>query len=231
MFSMRNPRPLASFTFDDVPSSACRDGAGILERHGCRGTFYVCGGLTSDDVEVADGLHTREDLTLLHRNGHEVASHGFAHLHYQTLSAAVTDQDLSRNDHFLSETLGGYRPSSFSFPFGSVDPVSKARVARRFSNARGNHAGINARRMDVALLRANRLYDSTVSEAGVRDLLREASSCNGWVIFYTHDVRSNPSRVGCSPELLEFAVDAAGRAGFEVLPVKHALARAAFHPA
>ena len=41
---MRNERPLVTFTFDDVPASACSLGAPLLEQHGARGTFYVCGG-------------------------------------------------------------------------------------------------------------------------------------------------------------------------------------------
>ena len=36
---------MVSFTFDDLPKSAVTTGAGMLEAHGARGTFYVSGGL------------------------------------------------------------------------------------------------------------------------------------------------------------------------------------------
>src|ERR1700722_7595377 len=46
-FRLRNEAPMVSFTFDDIPKSAATTGAGILEDHGGRGTFYVSGGRVS----------------------------------------------------------------------------------------------------------------------------------------------------------------------------------------
>ena len=43
VLAMRSGRPMVTFTFDDVPASACERGARILEQHGARGTFYVAG--------------------------------------------------------------------------------------------------------------------------------------------------------------------------------------------
>ena len=43
-FRLRNDNPMVSFTLDDLPKSAVTTGAGILEAHGARGTFYVSGG-------------------------------------------------------------------------------------------------------------------------------------------------------------------------------------------
>ena len=42
--TMRNARPLVSFTFDDAAASACTEGALLLEQHQVRGTFYISGG-------------------------------------------------------------------------------------------------------------------------------------------------------------------------------------------
>ena len=36
---------MVTFTFDDVPASACDLGASILETYDARGTFYVAGAL------------------------------------------------------------------------------------------------------------------------------------------------------------------------------------------
>ena len=44
-YRLNNATPMVSFTFDDIPKSAATTGAGILEDHGARGTFYVSGGL------------------------------------------------------------------------------------------------------------------------------------------------------------------------------------------
>ena len=50
-------QPMVTFTFDDVPASACEIGARILEQHGERGTFYVaaqaCGKVNSGRTSAA----------------------------------------------------------------------------------------------------------------------------------------------------------------------------------
>ena len=45
----------------------------------------------------------------------------------------------------------------------------------------------------------------------------------GWLIFYTHDVRPNPSQYGCTPELFEFAVSHAAHSGSRILTVEEVL--------
>src|SRR3984885_15571690 len=52
LLDLRAAQPTVTFTFDDVPVSACELGVGILESYGVRGTFYVAGrgcGRTSPD--------------------------------------------------------------------------------------------------------------------------------------------------------------------------------------
>ena len=50
LFRLRNSTPMVSFTFDDLPKSAVTTGAGMLEAHGARGTFYVAGSLVGADA-------------------------------------------------------------------------------------------------------------------------------------------------------------------------------------
>ena len=47
----------------------------------------------------------------------------------------------------------------------------------------------------------------------------------GWLIYYTHDVRDQPTAYGATPELLRRCVAAAVEAGCTVLTVERALAR------
>src|SRR5258707_11581905 len=42
--AVRNVQPMVTFTFDDVPATACHVGALIIEQYGIRGTYYVAGG-------------------------------------------------------------------------------------------------------------------------------------------------------------------------------------------
>src|SRR5437660_4154137 len=84
--TLRNQSTIVSFTFDDVPQSACHRGRDILERHDCHGTYYVCGGLT-DSNSFQTRKHSRGDLQRLLSAGHELGCHGFDHKNYKTLSS------------------------------------------------------------------------------------------------------------------------------------------------
>ena len=72
--------------------------------------------------------------------------------------------------------------------------------------------------MDLNLFRANSVYGDAgrLWAAGV--LLLENEQRQGWLIFYTHDVRSEPSPFGCTPKLLEKAVSLVVKRGFSVAP-------------
>lgn len=71
-------KPIASFTFDDIPQSAAIEGAKILEKNGLHGTFYVTG---SHANQTFDGVkqYSPEDLRKLYKSGHEIACHTYAH--------------------------------------------------------------------------------------------------------------------------------------------------------
>src|SRR5262245_14609388 len=74
----REPRPLVTLTFDDVPLSACVTGAQVLERHGVRGTFYVSGG--GCGMPSPGGLlASPEHLAAVAARGHEIGCHTYSH--------------------------------------------------------------------------------------------------------------------------------------------------------
>jgi hypothetical protein len=76
------------------------------------------------------------------------------------------------------------------------------------------------------LLRATRLYGDIDSSRQIEDLILQNVRQRSWLIFYTHDIRSNPSQYGCTPALLKFAVSLAARSGSRILTVQEALAEA-----
>src|SRR5271168_973358 len=69
-----DPQPLVSFTFADVPVSACREGAAILEAHGMRATYYVCAG-GRGAVSPSGQLASTDDIAALAARGHEIGCH------------------------------------------------------------------------------------------------------------------------------------------------------------
>ncbi|MDP6539818.1 MAG: polysaccharide deacetylase family protein [Planctomycetota bacterium] len=225
---MRNTAGVVSFTFDDVPRSACRAGRDLLEAHDCAGTYYACGGLTDRHGATGEPFHSREDLGGLAQNGHEVACHGFAHLPYQQRDLAAVGADLDREAAFFAELGRDVQPANFAYPYGQVSPALKRLAGERFVSARGIRPGVNAGRVDLALLDAVPLFSSTLTEAAVAEWIERAERRRGWLLFFTHSVSDDPGPSGATPALLEFAVAHAARSGCSVLTVSHALGRIAF---
>ena len=51
----------------------------------------------------------------------------------------------------------------------------------------------------------------------------EAVAKGGWLIFYSHDVATEPSAYGCTPSLLRHALEAASRRNVPIVSVAEAL--------
>jgi peptidoglycan/xylan/chitin deacetylase (PgdA/CDA1 family) len=220
---MRNRKPLVSFTFDDVPDSAFLNGARVLEQCGVRGTFYVAPGILGTEDEHWRVIN-REQVAELNRAGHEIGCHTYGHVRVQQLSGAAMAEDLMRSRAGLRDICGDIPLDNFAYPFGVVSLPSKLRLQAAFGSCRGIYPGINRRVADLALLKSQELYDRTIDIGRLERLLDETVACNGWLILYTHDVRNDPSWIGCSPGLLEAAVRAAQARGIECATVAGALA-------
>jgi peptidoglycan/xylan/chitin deacetylase (PgdA/CDA1 family) len=220
--AMRNKKPLVSFTFDDVPESAFLNGARVLEQHGTRGTFYIAPGIlgTRDEHWRLIG---REQVAELNRQGHEIGCHTLSHVRVQQLGATAMANDVAGSRAALREICGDIPLNNFAYPFGVVSLPSKLRLQTEFQSCRGIYPGINHRMVDLALLRSQELYDRTINLPHLEKLLDETIACNGWLILYTHDVEDQPSWIGCSPRLLNSAVEAVLARGIECKTVAQAL--------
>ena len=220
--ALRNRQSVITFTLDDVPRSGVTLAGGMLARSGCAGTFYVAGGLT-DGHENGTQCHSMDDLRDAARDGHELASHGWGHIAYASASTTEAAADVARNDRFFAEQLAIEPSTHFSYPFGSRTVAAKAMVGRRFATGRGVRPGVNHRVVDLADLRANALYASSMSEAKVASLVADTAARAGWLIFYTHDVDDSPTPYGVTPGLFAFALRTALASGCRVLPMRNAL--------
>ena len=215
------PEPMVSFTFDDVYASACVNGSAVLTERGQRGTFYVAMGMC--DTTLA-GLRcfSEQHLREVYAAAHEVGGHTFSHLRYDGDQQAYLD-DIERNVDAIRDVLQGWRPRSFSFPYGQIQPGVKAGLDAHYQSLRSIEPGLNAGRVDLNMLRSYALYNSILNESRVDALLKRAVRRRGWLIFYAHDVSPSPSHMGCTPKLLSHAVDCALNAGCRVLPVADAV--------
>jgi peptidoglycan/xylan/chitin deacetylase (PgdA/CDA1 family) len=221
-FRLRNATPMVSFTFDDVPKSAATVGAAILEAHDVRGTFYVIGsqvGTSSPLWDMVDG----EDVVALHRRGHEIACHTFSHKRACDLDAGTLNAEIERNQHYLRSLDSSILIENFAYPFGYGSFVRKRQLKTVFKSCRSIVPGVNSGTVDLQFLRAMPLIDRRIDRDGIERAFDQAQTNNGWLIFYTHDVADEPSPYGCSPSLLNEALEAASRRKIPVLNMAEAL--------
>jgi peptidoglycan/xylan/chitin deacetylase (PgdA/CDA1 family) len=228
--------PVATIAFDDFPHSAWTTGARVLDGYGARATFFVSAAFSPQNLRrcpaagATEGVRyfEPEDVVAAHAQGHEIGCHSFEHRHAVLLTNAQLEESIEKNAAFLRELLGDVVMTSFSYPQGRANIRTKRFLSRHFAACRGGWPGINAGLVDLSLLRCFNLDSQTLERYPVSRLIDRAKARNGWLIFAAHDVSASPSRWGCTPKLLDSVVSQLVQSGFEILPLKHALARVAF---
>jgi peptidoglycan/xylan/chitin deacetylase (PgdA/CDA1 family) len=218
---LRNRGPIVSFTFDDFPRSALEYGADILEEHGAHGTYYVAMSLLGSVNHL--GPHfLLDDLGRLLERGHELGTHTLSHCSVRRKALAEFLADVDAGEEAVHAS--GFEPSgNFAYPYGDATLRCKGSVGTRMQSCRGTTGGINASPVDLNLLRANSLYGDESRADACLALIEENRRRSGWLIFYTHDVSAQPSRFGCTPELLRRAVGVAAESGARILSVEEVL--------
>jgi len=220
---LHNTPPMVTFTFDDVPASACEHGARILERHGIRGTFYIaasgCGTASSDGPMRA----SIGQLRTIWANGHEIGCHTYSHPAVRSISTDELGLELDRNRTALGAIDAAIMVRNFAYPYGDLSVHTKRYLERRFDSCRSAHPGINRGRADLGALDAWPLQNAALDGERIAELIGETVRSAGWLIFYSHDVAERPSRYGITPDLLERAVTAAKAAGCRVATVADSL--------
>ena len=222
LFRMRNTTPMVSFTFDDLPKSAVTNGADLLEAHGARGTFYVSGGLVGVETPYwAAGDST--DVLSLYRRGHEIGCHTFSHQRTCDLDVSSLATEIMRNRGYFRGLDALIEAQTFAYPYGYGSLGRKHQLRDQFQTCRSIVPGINTGDVDLQFLRAMPLIDRQIDRVGIERAFDAAQSTNGWLIFYGHDVTDRPSPWGCSPALLDHALEAAARRKIPVLTMAEAL--------
>lgn len=212
-------RPTVSFTFDDIPASAAHAGAGVLETHDARGTFYVCAGLFGQTGHMGRFADAAEVAVLI-RQGHEVAGHTLNHVDCHRIPPADLSADLDANDAALRGL--GAAPLHFAYPYGEVSPRAKKQLGARYASLRGVHKGLIHDGGDRNQLPGVGI-EGPDGEAVARAWIDRAAAEQAWLILYTHDVRETPSPWGCTPDALERLIGHARKAGCDIRTVGEVL--------
>jgi len=215
-------RPIVSFTFDDVPDTAFTAGAAILEANGARGTFYISGSLIGT-AEPHRRLISAEQCLQLHRAGHEIGCHTFAHRRLRWWEGEDLEADIARNQACFTDIAADLKPSNFAYPYNTPTPSAKRVLAAGFQSCRAGIAGLNIGRIDLAMLKAVEICEDSADVAEAERWVAKAKSEGGWLIFITHDVVKNPTRWGTDPDSFAAIVDYARQSGCEIATIRHAL--------
>lgn len=213
LLALRDVPPMVSFTFDDVPASACELGARILEQQGARGTFFVAGSGCGTAGPGEPPRATIERLRTIWANGHEIGCHTYSHPAVRHMSLKELGCELDRNRAVLKAINDDIVVQNFAYPYGDLSIRTKRYLEGRFESCRSAHAGINSGIADLGALDAWPLQNASIDRAKIVELIAETVQTCGWLIFYSHDVAEPPSRYGVSPDLLEWAVGTAIRTG------------------
>lgn len=218
--------PLVSFCFDDFPRTAYAIGGAVLKNFNARGTYYAAMGLMNTSNDLGDQF-TRGDLDCLLADGHELASHTFSHISCRTASSRAFEADVQKGRSAIREATG-YDPDNFSYPYGHVTLAAKKRIGGQMRSCRSIYGGLNNRKVDLNLLRANSVYGDADEFGPLESLLLKNEQRQGWLILYTHDVRPEPSPFGCTPKLFDRVVARAAAGGARIVPVQEVIANARF---
>ena len=221
---MRNPAPLISITFDDVPETAWHVGAPMLEARGWRGTFYIATSLfgqTTPHWQVAG----TESVSDLHRRGHEVGLHSHFHRPAWGMNAGAFAREIALSRSVFAEIAPGLRAANFAYPYGIAGVVQKSVLARHVRSSRTTDDGVNAGTIDPQFLRTVMLDWSRREPSDFDAILAETVQRKGWLILTTHDVTDAPSPYGCTPALFSALLDRIAAAGITVDTVEGALDR------
>lgn len=222
LLALRGTPPMVTFTFDDVPASACERGARILEEHGARGTFYVAGGARGAQGGGPPPASI-DQLRAVWEKGHEIGCHTYSHPAVRYMTFEEIGAELDRNQSALRKIDGDIVVRNFAYPYGDLSVRTKRYCESRFDSCRSGHAGINRGRADLGALAAWPLQNAVLDRVKIAGLIAKTAQTGGWLIFFSHDVAERPSKYGVTPDLLKCAADAAKRAGCTLASVADSL--------
>jgi peptidoglycan/xylan/chitin deacetylase (PgdA/CDA1 family) len=135
------------------------------------------------------------------------------------MDAEALTLSLDANAAWVSERLGGYRMTTFAYPFGDCSLSAKRAIRRRFDLGRGVRDGVNAGREDRGLIKSIGLESRRLPGYDLEALMAEAAEGRGWLTAYGHDVSDRPTDYGCTPDDLDRVLRLAKSAGLDILPV------------
>ena len=116
-----------AFTFDDGPDHRTTPTIlDALDRRGVKGAFFINGHRIHQ--RTAGGVENQAVLRDMHRRGHFIGSHTFAHKDITALDDEGWRLEVTQVEQII-RGITGRRPYLFRPPFGATSPETTARLA------------------------------------------------------------------------------------------------------
>ena len=215
---------IVSFTFDDFPKSAGQYGAEIMDGIGASATYYTCTGMAGHK-NVMGEIFEADDLMPLIEAGHEIGTHTETHLDCSRVDANTIREEIETNTEHLTEILGEAPKLHFAWPYGETHIGGKRAVRSKIDTARGILPGTNRKGSDLMQLRSYELTPDDWTTDRAAKAIEDVATNGGWVTIFTHDVRSNPSPFGTTPDALKRLAKLSRDSGAQVMNMSEAYAQ------
>lgn len=115
----------AAITFDDGPATFASELLDILGRNGVKATFFL-NGENGERRILADPYP--DIVRRMHREGHQVASHGWGHIDFTLINSEQRAEELLKLESAFVDILGFF-PTYFRPPFTAFEGT-EADIAR-----------------------------------------------------------------------------------------------------
>ena len=212
-------RPIVSFTFDDCPKSAFDNGVTKLDAMGWKSTIYIASGLFGITNHL--GLHmTEAEVLTAHEAGHEIGGHTYSHCDLSAMSLEDAKADINKNRQAF-RTAGLPPCPTFAYPYGQTTVATKRTLSKQYKGMRGIRSGAMQGKVDLNQINSSPLFTGDP----VKKLIGQINSLppNSWTTIFTHDIRDNPSKWGCTPSEMDAVIAAVKDSRAEVLTVAGAI--------
>ncbi len=201
------PQTVVSLTFDDGDATQLT-AVPELNRLDMHGTFYVVSGYIG-----ANGYFSRNDLTTLEADGHEIGGHTVSHPDLTTIAPDEVAREICNDRSTL--TGWGHSVRSFAYPFASSTPaIEDAAKECGYSSARmlGDiRSPFGCEECDVAetmppvnpwFTRAVEQVESSWTLEQLQSTVTNAEKTGGWVQLTFHSICDD----GCGDPSMSSAV-------------------------
>ena len=130
------PPPRKSFliTIDDGHESVLRTAAPILAEEQVPSVLFVPPGVLGGPVTwnpayAAEQLSSKAEIATLAGTGMEIGVHGYDHERMAGMDEGTLEKNVVRARDEVAEMMGGQRPRSFAYPYGTHDANARRALA------------------------------------------------------------------------------------------------------